>query len=42
MALKLTAIVPAIMAVLYLFLILYFKARGGYKAETLPGAGRGH
>ena len=32
MALKKTAIVPAIMAVLYLLLILYFKAKGGYKA----------
>lgn len=31
-ALKLTAIVPAIMAVLYLLLILYFRAKGGYKA----------
>ena len=32
MALKLTAIVPAIMAVLYFALILYFKSIGGYKA----------
>lgn len=32
MALKLTAYVPATMAVLYLLLILYFKSRGGYKA----------
>ena len=32
MALKLTSYVPAIMAVLYLLLILYFKATGGYKA----------
>ncbi len=32
MALKLTAYVPATMAVLYLLLMLYFKARGGYKA----------
>ena len=32
MALKLTAIVPAIMALLYLLLIGYFKATGGYKA----------
>jgi MFS family permease len=31
MALKWTALVPTTMAVLYLFLILYFKARGGYK-----------
>ncbi len=33
MALKLTAAVPAIMAVLYLLLILYFKATGGYKVS---------
>ncbi len=31
-ALKLTAYVPMAMAVLYLLLILYFKATGGYKA----------
>jgi MFS family permease len=31
MALKLTAIVPAMMAVLYLLLILYFRSKGGYK-----------
>ena len=31
-ALKLTAYVPMIMAALYLLLILYFKATGGYKA----------
>ena len=30
-ALRLTAYVPAAMAVCYLLLILYFKARGGYK-----------
>jgi MFS family permease len=30
MALRWTAIVPAVMAVLYLFLIFYFKLRGGY------------
>ncbi len=35
MALKVTAAVPAIMAVLYLLLILYFKAKGGYKAVHL-------
>jgi MFS family permease len=41
MALKLTAIVPAMMAVLYLLLILYFRSIGGYKAvhiETSPEA----
>ena len=32
MALKYTSFVPATMAVLYLLLILYFKATGGYKA----------
>jgi MFS family permease len=31
MALKLTAAVPAAMAVLYLLLILYFRLQGGYK-----------
>ena len=31
-ALKVTAAIPATMAVLYLLLILYFKATGGYKA----------
>ena len=31
MALKLTSFVPALMAVLYLLLILYFKTKGGYK-----------
>jgi MFS family permease len=37
MALKLTAAVPATMAVLYLLLILYYKARGGYKQVHLEG-----
>jgi MFS family permease len=32
MALRYTSFVPATMAVLYLLLILYFKATGGYKA----------
>ena len=47
-ALKYTAIVPAILAVGFLLLILYFAATGGYKAETLvaprpydPGRGVG-
>lgn len=35
MALKLTSYVPAAMAVFYLLLILFFKARGGYKAKTV-------
>lgn len=37
MALKLTAAVPATMAVLYLLLILYFKASGGYKPVYIEG-----
>lgn len=37
MALKITAAVPAMMAVLYLILILYFKAKGGYKALHVDG-----
>lgn len=41
MALKLTAIVPAIMAVLYLLLIVYFKAIGGYKAVYVEPAAAG-
>lgn len=37
MALKITAIVPAIMAVCYLILIVYFKSIGGYKALMMEG-----
>jgi MFS family permease len=36
-ALKTTAIIPATMAVLYLLLILYFRATGGYKALRVSG-----
>ncbi len=36
-ALTWTAAVPAAMAVGYLLLILYFRARGGYQAEVLTG-----
>jgi hypothetical protein len=36
-ALTWTAAVPAAMAVGYLLLLLYFMARGGYKAEVLVG-----
>jgi hypothetical protein len=36
-ALKITAVVPATMAVIYLLLILYFKAKGGYKALHVEG-----
>jgi hypothetical protein len=39
-AMKVTAAVPAMMAILYLLLILYFKARGGYKAVHIEGAGK--
>ena len=35
MALQFTAAVPAVMAVLYLLLILYFKATGGYTKEVV-------
>lgn len=37
MALKLTAIVPAVMAVCYLILIVYFKSIGGYAALRIDG-----
>src|SRR5262245_52328284 len=37
MALQLTAAVPATMAVIYLLLILYYKARGGYKQVHIKG-----
>ena len=37
MALIYTAAVPALLALGYLFLILYFRARGGYVAEVLTG-----
>jgi hypothetical protein len=40
-ALKATAAVPAIMAICYLGLILYFKARGGYRQVHVEGAGEG-
>jgi hypothetical protein len=31
------AILPCFMLVCYLLMLLYFKARGGYKAEVLAG-----
>ncbi len=37
MALKITAIVPAIMAVLYTLVLLYFRSIGGYKAIHVDG-----
>jgi MFS family permease len=39
MALRMTAAVPATMAVLFLLLLLYFKARGGYKQVHIEGTG---
>ena len=41
MALRMTAAVPATMATLFLILILYFKARGGYKQVHIEGTGHG-
>jgi MFS family permease len=35
MALKITAAVPASMAVIYLGMILYFKAKGGYRPQVI-------
>ncbi len=37
MALKITSFVPAIMAVFYIGLLIYFRAIGGYKALTVSG-----
>lgn len=39
-ALKLTSFVPLTMAVIYLLMILYFKAIGGYKAVHIEGTGK--
>jgi MFS family permease len=36
-ALEWTAVVPALMALGFLLLIIYFRLRGGYKAEVLVG-----
>ncbi len=38
-ALKVTAAVPAVMAIAYLILILVYKAKGGYKAVHLESTG---
>ena len=38
-ALKATAAVPALMAVLYLGILLYFRAKGGYKPVHIEGTG---
>ena len=40
MALKWTSIVPAMMAVLYLLILFYFKMQGGYKTVHIEGAGK--
>jgi MFS family permease len=37
MALRETAYVPAVMAVGYLILVIYFRAKGGYQVEVLHG-----
>lgn len=37
--LKADSVIPAIMAVIYLLLLLYFKAIGGYKPVHIEGAG---
>lgn len=37
MAMRWTSLVPAMMAAGYLLLILYFRTKGGYKAEVLIG-----
>jgi MFS family permease len=39
MALRMTAAIPLTMATLYLVLILFFKARGGYKQVHIEGTG---
>lgn len=41
MALQVTAAIPATMAVLFLMLLFYFKARGGYKQVHIEGTGTG-
>jgi len=35
MALRLTAAVPAVMAVIYFLMIMYFKSKGGYRAQEM-------
>ena len=37
MALRMTAAIPAVMALLYLILIVYFRARGGYREVHISG-----
>jgi MFS family permease len=38
MALRKTALIPAVMAIGYLILLVYFRLKGGYRAEVLHGA----
>ena len=40
MALRMTAAIPATMAFLYLLILIYFKAKGGYKQVHIEGVGR--
>jgi hypothetical protein len=40
MALRITAILPAIQALLLLGILVYFKSRGGYKQVHIEGVGR--
>ncbi len=42
MAFKYTAYIPAVMAICYLLLLLYFRTQGGYKAKTLAGEATDH
>ena len=37
MALQWTALVPALMAIGYLILVVYFRSQGGYTAQVLTG-----
>ena len=39
-AMQITAAIPATMAACYLLLVLYFMAKGGYKAVHLDASGR--
>jgi len=40
MALRMTAAIPATMATIYLCVILYFRAKGGYRAVHIEGTGQ--
>jgi MFS family permease len=41
MALRMTAAVPAAMATIYLLVIVYFRAKGGYRVVHIEGTGAG-